>query len=273
MDVPEQEPPRTGAGRRRCGWPGLLGVLAAWLVAGVFGALAGRVLTGAADDPYAAVGTLLGHVALPALSGLVVGAAAVGWLRWWPAVLREPSGLRLRGWAWSFPAAMAVVAAAVVADWPRLGAAGTGLLAALVVTVLLVAASEEVMFRGLTLLALRDRYPEVVAALLMTALFAVLHVLLGGGLTNLGQGIASFLGGWVYYLTRRVSGGLLAPVLLHAWWDLAAFSRQVGAGVDADNRAFEGIVALFALCLVSWLSWRFVTRRETGIEPGQQARA
>lgn len=247
--------PSPAGSARRLGLLGLLGFIAAWLAAGVVGALVGRIATGATDDAYATPGTLLGHVGLPSAFGLVITVGAIGWLRWWPPVWREP--LRLRRWGWAFPAAM-VVSAAVFADWSRLASAGAALVVALVVTVLLIAASEELAFRGVALLALRERYQELVAALLATLLFSVLHMIVAGGLANLGQGISTFLGGWLYYLTRRVSGGILVPIVVHAWWDLTAFSALVGPGIDSDTHVFESLVVLLVACLVALASWRLL---------------
>lgn len=117
-----------------------------------------------------------------------------------------------------------VAGGAAFADWSRLLAAGPALLAALIVTVAIIAASEELTFRGLLLVAMRGRYREGVAAAMTVVIFAVVHVLVGGGLSDLGQGISTILGGFLYYLTRRVSGGLLAPILVHATWNFTALS-------------------------------------------------
>lgn len=40
----------------------------------------------------------------------------------------------------------------------------------------------------------------------------------------------TLVGGYLYYLTRRVSGGLAVPVLLHGFWDFGLFSAAVVEG-------------------------------------------
>lgn len=241
----------------RAGWAVVIGVLGAWLAAGFAGAVLGTLLTGATDDAYAAPLLLLGHVGVPALLGLLVATAATSLLRWWGPVLNER--FPLRPWGWAFPVAM-IAGGAAFADWSRLLAAGPALLAALIVTVAIITASEELTFRGLLLVAMRGRYREGVAAAMTVVIFAVVHVLVGGGLSNLGQGITTIVGGFLYYLTRRVSGGLLAPILVHATWNFTALSVLLGPGAAADTRAFETILVLALLVAVALAAWRPLTR-------------
>ena len=242
---------------RRVGWGAIIAVLAAWLVAGILGAVVGGALTGSTDDPYSEAGLLLGHIALPAAAGLAVTAGAVSLLRRWPDVLRER--LPMRSWAWALPGAMAVAAAAF-ADWSRVAAVGAALVVALVATALVVAASEELLFRGLLLTGMRDHLHELAAALVSSLLFAAMHMVVAGGLTDIVQGVSTFLGGIVYYVARRVSGGLVVPVLLHAWWDICAFSAVLGPGPDSDHRAFESLLVLLVLGVVALAAWKPLNR-------------
>ncbi len=242
---------------QRIGWAAVVGLLLAWVVAGFIGALVGNIATGTTDDEYAAPGVLFGHVALPALLGLVVGVIATTVLRWWGPVWHEP--LRMRAWGWIFPIAM-VVGGAAFADWSRIANAGAALLAVYAATVVLIAASEELMFRGVVLQAMRDKYHEGVAALLATILFAVMHVLVGGGLGNIAQGVGTLIGGYLYYVTRRVSGGLLAPIVVHAIWDFTALSVLLGSGSDTDTKFFETTLILAVLATVALALWRPLNR-------------
>ena len=241
--------------RRPQGWAAIALLLVAWLVAGLVGALVARVVSGPADDDYAAPGSALAHEALPSLVSLVVVAVAIGWWRWWPQVLHDR--VPARAWAWVFPGALAV-AGGFLGDWTRVAAAGATLVLVLAVSVLLVAASEELLFRGFILEALRERYPELAAALVTTLVFGLGH-LVYGGFGNVVQGVVAMLSGFVYYVSRRLSRGIVVPVLLHAWWDFCTFSSLLGAGSGDGAPLFEVtlvvlLAAVGALATYRWWS-------------------
>jgi membrane protease YdiL (CAAX protease family) len=91
-----------------------------------------------------------------------------------------------------------------------------------------IAATEEIVTRGLLLVALRARYREIAVWFWTSALFALLHVAvvphgLVGTLQQLG---VAFVVGSLLYGARRATGTLLVPILLHALWD---FSSALGA--------------------------------------------
>lgn len=91
------------------------------------------------------------------------------------------------------------------------------------------AVTEEVVTRGLLLVALRARYRELAVWFWTSALFALLHAAGVGPLSWTGTlqqlGLAFVLGS-LFYGARRATGTLLVPILLHALWD---FSNALGA--------------------------------------------
>lgn len=82
-------------------------------------------------------------------------------LRWWPVVVRE--SLRTRRWVLVVPIALLVTCVATI-DYGRLATTGVALAVTLMLGALLIGASEELLFRGVVLTLLRDRYRERVAA-------------------------------------------------------------------------------------------------------------
>ena len=237
---------------RRLGWWGLVGVLVLWLAGGFVGAFVAQAVTGSEDDAFAEVPAMLAHTALPALLSAVAVGVVVTVLRWWPDVLRDR--VRARAWAWVFPLGL-VAGGAFLADWSRLSGAGAGLVVSLVVCVVAVAASEELAFRGVVLTALRDRMPEFWAAIATTLLFGVAHMI-DGGFGNIGQGLVTMLVGYLLYVARRVSGGLLVPVVLHAWWDLCVFSHDLGPGSSAASSLFEATLLVLVLVVAALATFR-----------------
>ena len=93
------------------------------------------------------------------------------------------------------------------------------------------------MFRGVVLTFLRDRYREQTAAIATALLFGVAH-LVSGPL----NAVVSAMVGYLLYHSRRVSGGLVVPIVLHTLYDFSIFSTQTTANPDSapDRRAGAG---------------------------------
>lgn len=177
------------------------------------------------EDPQSASGILVFYV-IPILVGclLLVGfAGSVGWLRG----LFGPQPIRGRGWMWIAVAVVLVfnVLHLLSVDYGTAGApvVGTWLLAGL-----FIGFAEEVLTRGLVVTLLRKAgQREVVVALISSALFALLHAgnLLTGQsvIATLIQLAYTFAFGICMYLAMRVTGTIVAPILLHASTDPSIF--------------------------------------------------
>ncbi len=138
---------------------------------------------------------------------------------WWRAVWVDDRPMRARWWvavaAFVVPAASFVSAGAP----SRSADAWIGLTA----TMLLVGLTEELTFRGILLVGARTRTGERRALLFCSLLFGLFHlpnVCLGAPLADgVRQMLATAVIGSLFYVFRRVSRGLLVPVVLHAAWD------------------------------------------------------
>lgn len=79
------------------------------------------------------------------------------------------------------------------------------------------------MFRGIGVTAFRaNGYQEGKVALWSSIVFGAAHLtnaIGGGGGAAVGQAIAVSFAGYFFYLTRRVSGGLLLPAIVHGLFD------------------------------------------------------
>lgn len=190
----------------------------------------------------------------PAISFAIVGLVTTLY-GWWPEVLRESRPVR--GWLWVIPAAF-IVAAVLLTDYARLVAAGPALTATLLLATLLVAAGEELAFRGVVLTFLRDRSREWVAAVVTAVLFGAFH--LTSGVVHAGM---SVLFGYLLYVMRRVSGGLVVPILVHAAWDFSVFSALTTPQPATDSSAG------FVLTLVSVAALLVIAIGFRAVEPRQ----
>lgn len=170
--------------------------------------------------------------ALPTLFGGAFLVVALTWLGWWRQVLLEPARTG-PAWVWLLPVVVAGIIvhnflglhterlSAELLLWSTLGAIGVGF-------------GEEMITRGSMVVGLRSRFTEVQVWLFSTLLFSALHVpnvLFGLPLWQMPiQVVLTFIFGSGLYAVRRISGGLILPMVLHGLWDSALFlSAATGA--------------------------------------------
>ena len=210
----------------RGGWWRALLLVVAYYALYQLGSFAFLPLVTSTDDPAAL--TWFGTALPIALGGvlLVLFAWSVGWLR----ELFGPQPIRGRGWMWI---AVAVVLVFNVLRFATIdyGATGAGVVVAWVVAGLFVGFAEEVLTRGFVVNLMRKGgYREIVVALVSALLFALLHSgnLLSGQspLATGFQLVYTFAFGILMYLSLRVTGNLIWPILLHATTDPSIFLQS-----------------------------------------------
>lgn len=187
-------------------------------------------------------------------------------LGWWRIATVDPTRTRLR---WTMVAPILIVVVCIVrlplVDWSALPVRYFLLLA---VGVLLVGVFEELMTRGVLLVGLRRRLPEFGVWIVSCALFGVLHLL--NALAGAGLGVtlvqvvfaASF--GSTLYVARRLTGNLLLPVLLHAFWDFGSIGLSATTDVqDPSKLAVVGVIGLLSFAVLAFgvvaggvIAWR-----------------
>lgn len=227
----------------------------------------GLALTQGTDAEYATfpdVDTTLRAMTIPVVLSVLCAIVVISVLRQWPQIIHEDHPVR--GWVWVVPIVL-VVAAFGVMDYENLGVIDSGLLVATVVTSLLVGVGEELMFRGVTVQALRDNgMTEHRVALWSSVIFGLVHItnIVTEGPQAIVQVIVVSFSGFFFYLSYRVSGTIVVPILLHALWDFSLFSHNVG-DPDPSAQARQGIPMLANIVLLVIL---FVRRHQ--IEPEQE---
>ncbi len=155
-------------------------------------------------------------------------------------------------------------------DWAQISALSGTYLLWLAVGTLLVGFNEEIVYRGLSVVAFRGAYKEVYVWLATSILFGLLHganVFLGQALVPTIQQIGfAFVLGSVFYVVRRVTGSLAVLMILHALWDFGSFTwagafevTKVGPSVVAQTTVWAGLlmaarlplqVVLVIMCLI-----------------------
>nr|WP_314840955.1 CPBP family intramembrane glutamic endopeptidase [uncultured Microbacterium sp.] len=210
------------------------------------------------DDPQSVDGLLVFYV-IPIFVGclLLVGfAVSVGWLR---EVFR-PQPIRGRGWMWIAIAVVLLfnVLHLLSIDYAR---AGFPVVATWLLAGVFIGFAEEVLTRGFVVNMLRKAgQREIIVAVISAALFSALHagnLLTGQSLfATLIQLVYTFAFGICMYLAMRVTGTIIAPILLHASTD-PSIVLQVEYPVDGGLGALANlgniaviIVGLVALFLI-----------------------
>lgn len=175
-------------------------------------------------------------------------AAIVTYLGWWrPAMVDDRPVQR---WLIVVPVLM-VLTILVVTDYSALAAKGAAFTVLLVLTVLCVGFAEEMMFRGIGVTMLRSNgFTEGKVALWSTVVFGVAHAtnLISEGPKAFAQVFSTIIAGYFFYLIRRRTGGLLAGMLVHAFWDLSLISNLVSD--PSKPRPFSFIAFLTMVVLV-----------------------
>ncbi len=194
--------------------------------------------------------------------GALIVLVALAVLRWWRPAFVDPPQLRLPRWVWVFPAVLLFAVLAGTA-YPRLAEKGPTFTIALLVGALFVGVSEEGMFRGIGVVTFREAgFSEGMVALWTCVIFGLAHStnLFSEGVGAIPQVLVTAFAGYFFYLARRVSGGLLVPILLHGLWDFGAVSGRIG------DEAYLGVAAFIlvdlALAIVAVATIRKVFPRK-----------
>jgi len=201
-------------------------------------------------DPDGTAGVTVFYL-LPELIGAALLAAFTLSVGWWREVFgRQP--IRGRGWMWIAIVVVLLfnVLRFVAIDYDKVG---VDVVLTWLLTGLLIGFSEEVLTRGLVVNLMRKAgHREIAVALVSAALFSLLHAgnLLSGQelLPTMIQLLYTFAFGILMYLALRVTGTILAPILLHASTDPSIFllTAYPSAGALTPFAAFGNIAVIVA---------------------------
>lgn len=237
---------------RALSWKGFIAVAIVYLAIIQIG---GRLLLPDVDagDKYLTAHNFLLGVLLPVGISALFAAAVATWLGWWRPILSEP--LRVQRWVWAIP--IVLIAAAVIGtSWGNLFDLPIELVLYLVLLVCFVGFAEELMFRGLGLVAFRrDGFSEARVALFTSLLFGAAHLsnAFGAGPSAIFQAIIVSGSGYFFYLTRRVGGTILLAMVVHGSQDFVMLSGQVGVDPKMSPAAMLVVLAMIGLAITVWV--------------------
>ncbi|PRB16097.1 CPBP family intramembrane glutamic endopeptidase [Microbacterium sp. MYb62] len=200
------------------------------------------------DDPTGAAAVVVYYV-LPLIVGGLLLVAFITSVGWWREIF-GPQPIRGGGWMWI---AIVVVLLFNILRFATIdyGDVGFDVVATWLLAGLLIGFAEEVLTRGLVVnLARKAGYREIVVAVISAGVFAGLHA---GNLLN-GQSlfatafqlVYTFAFGILMYLALRVTGTIIAPILLHASTDPSIFLQTAhpAEGALTGVAGFGNIVVI-----------------------------
>jgi membrane protease YdiL (CAAX protease family) len=230
-------------GRRRgreLTWRWFLVVVVAYVavIQGV-GLLVG-VDTHGSDSPFPTTSSITRNALIPIGLSILFGAGVVTWLGWWGEILRDDRPVA----PWVRRVPLTMLGASIIAiNYGHLADQQASLVLCLVVLGVFVGVGEELMFRGIGVVALRRAgLPEARVALWSSLVFGLVHVsnAIGQGPRALLQAAIVATTGYLFYLARRSAGTILLPMLVHGLWDFSLFSSLVGP----DPTAYVGMAVI-----------------------------
>ena len=164
---------------------------------------------------------------LPVGLSVVFVYAVIAALGWWRPVLVDDRPVQ----RWVRVVPIVFLSAALLAiDYGALADKGVGFIALLLLSALCVGFGEEGMFRGIGVTTFRvNGFTEGRVALWSSVVFGAAHLAnaISTGGSAVAQAIAVSFAGYFFYLTRRVSGGLLVPAVVHGLFDFSILSGSV----------------------------------------------
>lgn len=200
-------------------------------------------------------------IVIPVGGGAVILSILTTWLGWWrPALFERPSPPR---WLLVVPLLVVLAIAVNLLDGD-IADHGTRFLVWLAIGALFVGFTEELLTRGLLVVAFRGSMGEVWVWFLSSLAFGLLHslnFLLGQGLgPTIQQLVFTFFFGTVFYVIRRVSGTLILCILLHAVYDFSIFVSSGDGQEGADAGALLAVLLLYVALAVVVLGARPLLR-------------
>ncbi len=177
-------------------------------------------------------------------------------LGWWRRVAYER--LRAPGWTRWIPILM-VISILVSTNYGNILDNPFYLVLFGLLVSMTVGVGEELTFRGVVLVSLRDAVgTEMKAALLTAAIFGLAHStnFFTEGLTAFPQVLLATVSGYYFYILRRWSGGILVPIIFHGLWDFGLFSSRMGEVEGWYPPSIIGLVVIAILFVIVLIKHR-----------------
>ncbi len=202
---------------------------------------------------------------LAAAVGAAASTAFAGWSGWWRHIWRDRDCGPTSRWSWVVLFVL-VVQVLVALSLGAYAEHSVKYLVNVVASCALVGYSEELIYRGLVVFGLRASIVSDVRVLLISsAAFAVAHVASLASAVSMavvGQILGAFVLGSTLYLTRRATRRLVAPMVLHAAYDLGVL---VAAKPPSRLVSWSYVVTTVLLVILVPIAARRLSRQSPAV--------
>lgn len=215
-----------------------------------------------ASNALTSIQNIIRSVIIPVGLASAFTLAMVSYLGAWKEVFTNP--LPVRRWLIAIPVIL-FITTAVITNYPGLSDKGLEFSLLLLVGTLMVGFGEELMFRGLGIVAFRNSgYSEFKVGLWTTLIFALAHAtnIFTAGPSALIQVLATAGTGLIFYFILRSTGVLFVAMAAHGLWDFSVLSSQINLDKPWP------LVNASAFVLISMLIGLFILRKR--IVPAQK---
>jgi membrane protease YdiL (CAAX protease family) len=216
-------------------------------------------------------------VVIPVFSATVYLVVVTSMLGWWRPAMFEPAKRpKVPTWMWIIPVIGVVVSVINIVRSEHRDDFTNAHWTWIIIGFLLVGFSEELMTRGLLVTGFRSSMSEMKVMWLTAVLFGVMHglnIFFGQAVgTTIVQVLATIPMGIVLYMARRISGGLLLPIFIHAIWDISLLVLTGTSGTmnELDTGAVRP-ASMSSAILLSAIAW--IVHRKRLFTPIDQAGA
>ncbi len=216
-----------------------------------------------ASNGLTSIENIIRSIIIPVGLAIAFTLAIVSYLGVWKEVFTNP--LPVRRWLIAIPIIL-FVTTVVITNYPGLSDKGIEFTLLLLIGTLMVGFGEELMFRGLGIVAYRNSgYSEFKVGLWTTIIFAVAHAtnIFTAGPSALIQVLATAGTGLIFYFILRRTGALFVAMAAHGLWDFSVLSSQIN-----PEKPWP-LVNASAVILIAMLIGLFILRKR--IVPAQKS--
>ena len=213
-------------------------------------------------------------VTLSMALGAVFVVVVTSLLGWWTPALREARRSTHHRWMWAIPIllALGVIGNLASTKWGEIDQLGSYAFW-LALGCVMVGFNEEMITRGLLIVGARGTLHEGWVWFVSSLTFGLLHVsnaFFGQSARTTAQQVLFAFGiGTAYYVTRRITGLLVIPMVLHGAWDFSTFIQGHSVDLLADKTVAIGGIVMMPVIAISLLAgWRLHHDEGDVVEPG-----
>ncbi|MFN8026772.1 MAG: CPBP family intramembrane glutamic endopeptidase [Acidimicrobiia bacterium] len=170
---------------------------------------------------------VLRALTIPVGASMIFAVIVATVLGWWGPIWKDDRPVQK--WVRIVPGLL-LAAIVIGTNYPELSNRNADFVLLFIVSALMVGFTEELVFRGIGVIAFRaNGFPEARVALWTCLIFGLAHGtnIFVEGPSAIGQVLATAIAGFFFYLVRRSTGYIVFAMALHGLWDFGLFTSNL----------------------------------------------